>query len=136
MQRRIPFGIVCFLSLVSLAGCGQQEQKPVVVVVNPPNAGPVDNSVPVPNNLANLPAVSRTPQEKYDAALAIAFQSLVEKKPAEALTAFQEAQAAIDTDFVKAEITRLKAREARIAAAEHMAQDIQTVLNAGQAAEA
>src|SRR5262245_50758637 len=90
-----------------------------------------------PDTLPVLPKLTApTGEEKYEVAIARAFQLMGEKKDKEALAALQEAQAAQDTDFVKTEIERLQARLTRQEAAQKAADDIKEVLEAGQAAEA
>jgi tetratricopeptide (TPR) repeat protein len=141
MQRSIFLAIA---GTFIIAGCGKEESKPpVVVVINqqgqndpkqPNGTQPKSEANPLPS--IDVPVKPLTAQEKYDSAVARAFRHLSEKNEAEALAALQEAQAAQDTDFIKSEIERLKARQARAAAAEQTAQDIQAVLNAGRAAEA
>ncbi|MCE9530526.1 MAG: hypothetical protein K8T89_05255 [Planctomycetes bacterium] len=146
MQPRLTLlGFLCLTFLFTI-GCGQ-EQKPVVIVVQEP-AKPKDepkqkdNEVqPVPkvdpvDPMLILPAPPLTPQDKYDAAVAAAFRFLSEKKDEAALASLLEAQAAVDTDFVKGEIERLKANQTRATTAEKTTQDIKTVLESGKAAEA
>src|SRR5947209_6002705 len=86
MQRRIPLGLVCLFSLFALAGCGQQEQKPVVVAVNQASEA---KTTEVPNtpkvDWGNVALPVLTPQAKYDANVANAYRLLSERKLQEAL---------------------------------------------------
>ncbi len=108
------------------------------MVQQPPKDEPapkVDSVGPNGPKLDPLPK-GLSPQELYDQFVARAFQLMAEKKNEEALTAFQQALAAQESNFVKGEIERLKARIARDAAMDHTVQDIKSVLAAGRAAEA
>ena len=124
MQRRIAIGFASLLGFLVVAGCGKDEHKPVNIAVSV-NDTQTQNSEP-----------KLTPQQIYDAAIAKAFCLLGEKKEAEALAAFQEANGAVATDFAKGEIERLKLQRERTAAAERLILDIQAVANSGRAAEA
>jgi tetratricopeptide (TPR) repeat protein len=144
-MRRILaiFSLALFLGLV---GCrrqapppelGQEEPaKPVLpnLVVEPPKPpeGPEAPKRPaepiVDSDLAK--------QEKYETALADALRLLGDQKPDEALIAFEAARSIMDTDFVRAEIDKLKGRIEQHAAAKKTVQDIETVLEEGRAKEA
>lgn len=151
MQR---CAVLFLLGLTLVAGCGQKQDPPaqaqpqtIVVVVQQPPKGdgdqkldPVNPNVPNPNlpvdpKLDPLPT-GLTAQERYDQAVSRAFQLLAEKKEEEALATFQQAQAVQDTDFIKGEIERLKARIERDAIADRTVQDIKAVLSSGRPAEA
>ena len=145
MQGRNTFQSLCVMCLIALAGCGKQEsEKPVVIVVNqtaPNNSRPAPggaNGEQAVDKIQNLVAPTKilTAQERYEAGIAHAFQLMSEKKEDDALLAFQEAQAAQDTDFLKTEIERLKVRQARIATAQHLLHNIKTVLSSGRPDEA
>jgi tetratricopeptide (TPR) repeat protein len=83
-----------------------------------------------------LADAARTPEEKYDAAVAEAFRLLAAGDEEKALAALQAALAVKETPFVKAEIERVKGLIARNTAADKTTQDIQAVLAAGRAEEA
>jgi tetratricopeptide (TPR) repeat protein len=77
-----------------------------------------------------------SPQEKYDAALLDALNLMAERRHAKALTALEAARALQDTEQVRQQIERLKVVIDRQAAVDRLAQDIQTVLDAGKPDEA
>jgi tetratricopeptide (TPR) repeat protein len=146
----------CAILVFGLAftiGCGQQQapnaQPPAQTIVVVMQQPPKDDTDPKrridPNDIGRVPPVEPkiepqptglTAQERYDLAVARAFQLLAEKKEDEALAALQQAQTVQDTDFVKGEIERLKARIARDAIIDRTVQDIKTVLSSGRPAEA
>ena len=135
MQRRITFGLLFGLSFLALAGCGKDEpNKPVALAVDQPN-GPKPGEAGPGRKAENLMS-EVTPQDRCDAAVANAFRFLAEKKEVEALAAFEEAHAAVASDFIKGEIERLKSKKKRHETAERTAQDIKTVLEGGRAIDA
>lgn len=75
-------------------------------------------------------------KEKYEAALDEAIQLLAERKWHDALTAFEAARAIDDTEFVQAEIARLKQTIDQDSVAKTTVKNIETVLNDGKADEA
>ena len=77
-----------------------------------------------------------SPQEKYDAALLDALNLMAERQHAKALAALEAARAAQDTEQIRQQIERLKVVIDRQAAVDRLAQDIQTVLDAGKPDEA
>ena len=153
MQR---CSVVCLFSLILLAGCGQKQDGPpqvqqpstiVVIVQQPPNTDgnqpPKVDPVEPNGPKLNPPEVKTDPlpmglssQQRYDESVSRAFQLLAEKKEEEALAAFQQAQDAQPSEFVKGEIERLKLRIAREATVDRTVQDIKTVLASGRAVEA
>lgn len=74
--------------------------------------------------------------EKYEAALLDALNLLADKKFAQALGALEVAKSFKDTEYIRAEIEKLKTRIDQLAAAERAAQDIQSILAEGKALEA
>lgn len=77
-----------------------------------------------------------SPQEKYDAALLDALNLMAERKYPKALAALEAARAVQDTEQIRQQIERLKVVIDRQAAVDRLAQDIQTVLEAGRPDEA
>src|SRR5262249_5547454 len=96
--------------------------------------GPKDP--PPPTGAPPAPPPEADGQEKYDAALQDAFRLLGERKYPEALAALEGARTFKDTDFLKAETAKLRARIDQQAAAERTVGDIQTVLDQGKTADA
>jgi tetratricopeptide (TPR) repeat protein len=82
------------------------------------------------------PSPSDATQEKYDAALDDAIRALAERKWTDALNAFETARSFKDTDFVQAEIAKLKYRIEQDGTAKTTLKNIETVLNDGNAEEA
>lgn len=132
---------ITFIAFAFICGCGQKQDPPaggqmqpsILVVVQQPGSNPPNDNAnpkvdPLPSGL--------TPQERYDQSIAQAFRLLAEKNEEQALAAFQQAQAAQDTEFVRGEIDRLNARATRAAAIEHTIQDVKAVLASGRAVEA
>jgi tetratricopeptide (TPR) repeat protein len=142
---------ILFFSLSLVIGCGQKQDQPIqaqpqtiVVVMQQPPKGDLEHKVDPKGPDLNLPVDPKvdplptglTAQERYDQAVARAFKLLSERKEGEALATFQQAQAVQNTDFVKGEIERLKARIARGATIERTVHDIKTVLTSGRPVEA
>jgi tetratricopeptide (TPR) repeat protein len=111
------------------------DAKPGVSKPGPPE-GDVSPLTPDPLPLPPLGPVTQTTDERYDAALAAAYEHLGAKDEEKALAALQEALVIRESDFVKAEIARVQALVARNAAADKTAIDIQTILTSGRADEA
>ncbi len=134
----------------SLAGCS----KAPAPAEEPLNALRVDNQAPepVPGDLPGVivggpkgpppgdapqsPVAEADKQQKYDAALQDAFRLLGERKYPDALAALEAARTFKDSDFLRGETAKLKARIDQQAAAERTVQDIQAVLDQGKTAEA
>ena len=128
-MRQRTVGIIAMLSLTLLAGCGKEEPK-APVVIREESRGPAE----LP--FVDVPAVSLSPQQRYQNSIAQAFRMLAEKNEPAALVAFRDALAVQVNDFVNGEIARLEARQAKSSVAERTASDIQTVLASGNANEA
>jgi tetratricopeptide (TPR) repeat protein len=152
----LGFSLCTFFAAVLLTGCGPSgkpgtdpgeekispgEAKPIPAVEPGRSVDPNDPqglaTKTDPDYLPVLPKLSApTGEEKYDVALGKAFLLMAEKKNAEALESLKEAQAAKETEFIKAEIERLQGKVAREEAARKAADDIKGVLDAGKAADA
>jgi tetratricopeptide (TPR) repeat protein len=86
-----------------------------------------------PDTLPVLPKLGElTGEAKYEDAMARAFMLAAENKDTEALATFKEAQAAQQSDIVKAEIERLSNKIARTDASKKAADAIKSLLDAAQ----
>lgn len=138
MCRTCSLGLL--LAAVLLPGCSREGPAPVEQTA--PKTVPVGQPGPLPGALvgglqgAPLPGLEAGNQEKHDSALQDAFNLLAARKYPEALTALEAARTFRDSEFLRAEIAKLRARIDQQAAAERTAQDIQTVLDQGRSAEA
>ena len=140
------------LLAVGLAGCTRNDPapnkaiEPAVALNNggPPPPPPVvpDPVVPpvVPPTATDVPppfvSAADPNTEEYDAAVTQALTALGDEKYAEALAAFKEARTFKDSDFVRGEIEKLKARTDQQNVADKTVAEIRGVLDAGKAAEA
>jgi tetratricopeptide (TPR) repeat protein len=147
---RFAAAVIVLAGGLILSGCGkgrhpkihpEPENAPAVVrqqVAVPagpqgPAGAPVTALQPLFTPVA---APELNPQEKYDAALLNALNRIAEHKHAEALAALETARAIQDTEQIRQQIERVKLLIDRQAAVGRLAQDIQTVLDAGKPDEA
>ncbi len=161
---RLAAVIVLLTAGLVLSGCGKgrphhkgrSEPDNPPVAERPPSGAPARGdlggtlTVAVPENrqtagtevaalkplFAPVAPPEPSPQEKYDAALLDALNLMAERKHTQALAALEAARAAQDTEQIRQQIERLKAVIDRQAAVDRLAQDIQTVLDAGKPDEA
>src|SRR5262249_42567556 len=155
MRRDSRLALLAVVGAFSLVpGCTQQapsdDPKPPSIALLPgpktDPAGPGPKDVGGPQPKGEEPKSSWQPvqfepapnadQEKYEAALLEAFDLLGQKKYAEALTSLETAARFKDTELVQTEIKKLRLRIDQQRAAQRTLQDIQTVLDQGQVAEA
>src|SRR5262249_11385553 len=135
--------------LLLISACSQSGPAPVAnpggpqdepkIKPGPVALGALPGPLPEPLPLPQLPVsnyLDVNKQEKYEAALQDAFNLLEDRKYPETLAALEAARSFKDSDFVRGEIDKLRARLDAQAAAEKTVQDIQTVFDAGQSAAA
>jgi tetratricopeptide (TPR) repeat protein len=147
MVRQVSVSLTWLLALalLGLAGCevkttvrvtpAANDSKPDAASTPAATGGAVTAQRPAVSDLAPTLAPP-TPQEQYEAALLRALDLLADRKPAEALTAFEAAQKLQDTPLVRQEIDRVRNQLAQQAALDRTVQDIRVVLEGGQADEA
>jgi tetratricopeptide (TPR) repeat protein len=126
-----------FLLLTGLfLGCNQHTPKkekeddkaPPVVKIGDPKQNPKNIDAPK--------QADKEKDEKYQAALDMAFDAMAKGNSSEALKAFETARSVDDNEFVKGEIARLKLKVEQQGTTKTTVQNIQTVLDEGKAAEA
>jgi cytochrome c-type biogenesis protein CcmH/NrfG len=142
MRRFYAISASFFLLAGLFLGCTKQAPKdddkkdpkiePPKVVVTPPKRQGND-----PKEKDPLPIkVADDKEEKYDAALNDAIFAMADRKWDDALAAFEKARGFKNTDFVQAEIVKLKSRIDQDKTAKTTVKDLETVLNDGKADEA
>jgi tetratricopeptide (TPR) repeat protein len=137
-----------------LTGCGQKERPADVKVDNVVVIAPAAKAFEAPNQTKNkdegTPKVPAAPLEpaplflaaadpasqKYDDAISRALSLLTAQDYAKSLEAFEEAKGEKDTEFVRGEIDKLKARLDADATAVKTIQEIQLVLDVGDPKDA
>jgi tetratricopeptide (TPR) repeat protein len=133
------------LAAVLLVGCSERGPAPAppapdagkarqVAVGAQPPAGPPGAGAEAPVPAPSLPEPGK--QDLYEAALLEALDFLADKKYAEALAALEKAQKLLDSGQVQREIDKVRGLMAQEAAAEKATQNIRTVLQDGNPAEA
>ena len=148
-MRRICLLLVLAAVSFSFVGSGCQARKAEGDPREKPVAPAVDNQpgklapvIPVAQPGPNQPRIEPKEDEdagkrdRYEAALGDALNLLGEKKYGEAMLALETAQAFHDTDFIKAEIAKLKARIGQEDAARKTLQEIEAILETGRGKEA
>ena len=120
---------------VALTGCNR---GPTNVVAPPfePDPLPTPAAAAPPAAALAFPALELTPQQRYNDAVWAAVTSLTDRKYTEALAALEQAQHIQDTDQLRQEIARVKARLDAARTADRTIHDIQTILTDGMADEA
>ncbi|MBV9122926.1 MAG: hypothetical protein JO112_06200, partial [Planctomycetes bacterium] len=139
----------CLTGLV-IIGCSRQEPasggappqpvaepaRPVAAVSASVAVAPGGDGIIRNADFLEARAPELSAEEKYNAALLEALNLTADRKYDQALTVLQGAQNLKDTEQIRAEISRLQGLIDQQTAAGHTVQDIQTVLNDGQAPEA
>jgi tetratricopeptide (TPR) repeat protein len=137
---RMPLRLVVLLGLAcSAMSCRPQTVVVTVTVPVAPTAPAATVVASQPSDPERLPPVAFAPisplsahPPEYDAALLEATRAEAERRYDAAVTALEKARSLRDTELVRQELDRLRALQARHAAAQTTVRDIQALIDRGQ----
>lgn len=145
MRRFWAITLSILILAVILLGCNQgaknappndDKDPPAPIVKIKPQDDKKDDKKTDIEQPANPNQAAEEKQQKFDAALAEAIGFLAERKWNDALAAFETAREIDETDFVKAEIAKLKERIDQDGTTKATVKNLETVINEGKAEEA